>query len=60
MKPLSCLAANLLLAAAPVFAQAPAPADTTFQGLGGKPGIEKIVATFVPIILADQIGRAHV
>ena len=53
MKPLSCLAANLLLAAAPVFAQAPAPADTTFKGLGGKQGIEKIVATFVPIILAD-------
>jgi hemoglobin len=27
--------------------------DATFQGLGGKPGIKKIVATFIPLILAD-------
>ena len=28
--------------------------DSIFQGLGGKAGIDKIVADFVPIILADQ------
>ena len=28
--------------------------DSVFQGLGGKAGIDKIVADFVPIILADQ------
>ncbi len=27
--------------------------DDTFQGLGGKPGIKKIVNTFIPLILAD-------
>lgn len=29
------------------------PDDATFQGLGGKPGIKKIVDTFIPLILAD-------
>jgi hemoglobin len=27
--------------------------DATFQGLGGKPGIKKIVATLIPLVLAD-------
>ncbi|SHH46317.1 group 1 truncated hemoglobin [Massilia sp. CF038] len=27
--------------------------DATFQGLGGKAGIKKIVATFIPLIQAD-------
>ncbi len=27
--------------------------DATFQGLGGKPGIKKIVDTLLPIVLAD-------
>lgn len=27
--------------------------DATFRGLGGKPGIKKIVATLVPLVLAD-------
>lgn len=28
--------------------------DSVFQGLGGKVGIDKIVADFIPLILADQ------
>lgn len=27
--------------------------DATYQGLGGKPGIKKIVDTLIPLILAD-------
>ena len=27
--------------------------DALFRGLGGKPGIKQIVATFVPLVLAD-------
>ncbi len=27
--------------------------DSTYQGLGGKPGIKKIVDTLLPIVLAD-------
>lgn len=27
--------------------------DATFQGLGGKPGIKKIVDTLIPLVLAD-------
>ena len=42
-----------LLAVAPAFAQAPAVDDSTFQGLGGKPGIKRIVDTLVPMLLAD-------
>ena len=42
-----------LLAIAPAFAQAPAVDDSTFQGLGGKPGIKRIVDTLVPMLLAD-------
>lgn len=36
------------------FAHAPAVDDSTYQGLGGKSGIKKIVATFIPLILADD------
>jgi hemoglobin len=28
-------------------------ADATFHGLGGKPGIKKIVDTLIPLVLAD-------
>jgi len=28
--------------------------DATFHGLGGKPGIERIVATLIPLVLADS------
>lgn len=34
-------------------AQPPLADDATFQGLGGKPGIKKIVDTLIPLILAD-------
>ena len=34
-------------------APARAAADATFHGLGGKPGIRKIVDTLVPLLLAD-------
>ena len=49
------VASVALLAAASsiVPAQAAAQDDTTFQGLGGKPGIRKIVATLIPLVLAD-------
>jgi hemoglobin len=42
-----------LLAIAPAFAQAHAVDDSTFQGLGGRPGIKRIVDTLVPMLLAD-------
>lgn len=49
MKLLSQLACAALLTMSPAaFAD-----DTTFQGLGGKPGIKKIVDTLLPIVLAD-------
>jgi hemoglobin len=44
----ACLA--LLLASTFAFAHAD---DTTYVGLGGKEGIRKIVATFIPLVLAD-------
>jgi hemoglobin len=34
-------------------AQTPYTDDATFRGLGGKDGIHHIVATFIPMILAD-------
>ena len=52
--------ALITLSAGTISAQAQTMAtdDSTFQGLGGKAGIDKIVADFIPIILADQrIGR---
>jgi hemoglobin len=42
-------AALILAAVSPVHAAD----DATFRGLGGKPGIRQIVATFVPLVLAD-------
>jgi hemoglobin len=41
------------LALATGCAHGPATADSTYQGLGGQSGIKKIVATFVPIVMAD-------
>jgi len=38
---------------APAAAQTPYTEDSTYQGLGGKEGIKRIVDTFIPIILAD-------
>ena len=46
---LSILAMGLFVASAP----AQAADDTLFRELGGKPGIDKIVADLMPIILAD-------
>lgn len=45
---LAC-AGLVAIASGPVFAAD----DATFQGLGGKPGIKKIVEAFIPLILAD-------
>ena len=41
------------LAFAGALSAAQAADDATFQALGGKPGIKKIVAAFIPVILAD-------
>ncbi|PWF43382.1 group 1 truncated hemoglobin [Massilia glaciei] len=46
------LAATLLAASSLAFAHAPAD-DSLYIGLGAKEGIRKIVATFVPLVLAD-------
>ena len=50
---LSLACGALLCLSSAVLAQAPAVDDATFQGLGGKPGIKKIVVTLIPLILAD-------
>ena len=51
------LGAGLLLAAslsaAPARAQTPYNEDSTFRGLGGKAGIQAIVATLIPLATAD-------
>ena len=47
----------LPLLAAATFAFSPAAmaqSDATFQGLGGKPGIKKIVDILIPLMLADR------
>ncbi|MDB5936566.1 MAG: group 1 hemoglobin [Massilia sp.] len=46
---LKSLAFVALLAIAPVHAAD----DATYRGLGGQPGIKKIVATLIPLVLAD-------
>jgi len=46
------LAWACLLAMTPV-SSAQTPDDSVFQGLGGKPGIKKIVATLLPLVQAD-------
>ena len=47
------LGCALLCAASLTMAQTPYTDDSTYQGLGGKEGIRKIVDTFVPMLLAD-------
>jgi hemoglobin len=44
---------GLLLASSMAMAQTPYTDDSTYQGLGGKEGIKKIVDTFIPMLLAD-------
>ncbi len=51
MKKTAC--SILLCVASLAMAQPPLADDATFQGLGGKPGIKKIVDTLIPLILAD-------
>lgn len=46
-------AIGLLLAASLATAQTPYTDDSTYQGLGGKEGIKKIVDTFITLVLAD-------
>ena len=48
---LVCL--GLLAMSSLALGQAPAQDAATFDGLGGKPGIKKIVDTLLPIVLAD-------
>ena len=43
----------LLLVACSALAQPRVTDDATFRGLGGKPGIHRIVDTFIPLVLAD-------
>ncbi|WP_375539986.1 DUF3034 family protein [Rugamonas brunnea] len=43
----------LLLPAALATAQPSAPDDAVYRGLGGQEGIHKIVASFIPLVLAD-------
>jgi hemoglobin len=43
----------LLFVSSLTMAQTPYTDDSTFQGLGGKEGIKKIVDTFIPMLLAD-------
>lgn len=50
---LAKLACAGLLSIASSLAVAQAADDATFQGLGGKPGIKKIVDTLIPLMLAD-------
>lgn len=47
------LIAIAIACAVALAAPARAAADATFHGLGGKPGIRKIVDTLVPLLLAD-------
>ncbi|RZT05565.1 hemoglobin [Duganella sp. CF402] len=46
-------AIGLLLASSLAMAQTPYTEDSTYQGLGGKEGIKKIVDTFVKLITTD-------
>jgi hemoglobin len=47
------LGCALLCVSSLTMAQTPYTDDSTYQGLGGKEGIKKIVDTFIPLILAD-------
>jgi hemoglobin len=54
MKRIATLAFAVLMAAsAPSYAD-----DSLYQGLGGKEGIHKIVATLIPMVLADDRIKA--
>jgi len=44
---------SVALAAPLASAQTPYTDDAVYQGLGGKDGIKHIVATFIPMVLAD-------
>jgi truncated hemoglobin YjbI len=44
---------GLLLASSLAFAQPPYTEDSTYRGLGGKEGIQKITDTFVALITSD-------
>ncbi len=46
-------AIGLLLTASLSMAQTPYTEDSTYRGLGGKEGIDQIVAAFIPLIQAD-------
>jgi hemoglobin len=50
---LHCLAAAAAFAFLPLAGASAQSADATFHGLGGKPGIKKIVDTLIPLVLAD-------
>jgi hemoglobin len=50
IKLVSC---GLLLASSLAMAQTPYTEDSTYQGLGGKDGIKKIVDSFITLVLAD-------
>jgi hemoglobin len=58
MKSLIALLCSLLFATA-ALAQAPLANDSTFQGLGGKQGINNIVGTFIKLVLADDRINAN-
>lgn len=51
--PGKALAGALVLVSTLALAQTPYTEDSTFQGLGGKPGIANIVKAFMPLILSD-------
>lgn len=53
MKRSRMAAAGLLLACSLAQAQTPYTEDSTYQGLGGKEGIKKIVDTFITLITTD-------
>ena len=48
-----CLVTLFLSATSLTHAQS-APDDSVFQQFGGKPGLQKIVAEFLPLLLADD------
>ena len=49
-----CAAMILWSAATPAAAQTTAAGDAVFQQFGGKAGIDKVVADFLPLLLADE------
>jgi hemoglobin len=53
LKPSRALVLTGALLALAALSPVHAADDATFRGLGGKPGIKNIVATFLPLVLAD-------